>query len=209
MINVALNFIREYLDQTLTAYGVTGLGNVKVVNISKADNSTGTADGDINITLLHIEEERMVKEPYVLRRSTITPGHIDVLNPEVKLNVYVIISSEESTASDYLGALMRLSYVIVAFQEKNYFTQAEITSYITTDNDFSFTGTTAGTYVLERITCDLNTLTLDQGSNLWQAIRGKMMPYVVYKLRLVALRHDAPLKSGPEILEVSINANGS
>ena len=201
-----MDFIRVYLEKCLTDYGVTA--SVKVANISKAE-PTDMNDGDINITLLHIEEERTVKEPYSIKRNV--PGQLDILNSEVKLNLYIIVSSEESTSIDYTSALKRRSYAIVAFQEKNHFIKAEIDAFESTTsfvNGFVFDDTSTTTYKLERLTCDLHTLTLDQSSNIWQAIRGKVVPNVVYKLRLIALRYDRAIRGGKEVLEININASG-
>ena len=92
MLNVALGFLAVELNSYLRAkYDTTG----DKVNLSSIVDESGKYlidDDSIGISIINIEEERVVKEQ--LKDSSYRGGRHIILPPKLKHNVYTIICSK-------------------------------------------------------------------------------------------------------------------
>ena len=158
MIYKSLTYIKEYLSDKLKADGWT----VELNAVSKEEQPSGR---DILITLLQIEEERDTKSQEYYRKTD--TGIMVQINPEIKINLYILISSQKE---QYETALRQISQVIGIFQTKNTFDKKEINK--------------AG---IESLTLDLYSLTFEQNNSLWQTVGTKIMPAVMYKIRTLVV----------------------
>jgi hypothetical protein len=162
MIDVALTFINDYIVSEISS-SVT----VKVASLPK-DPDSNTTD-NIYITLLNVEEERVIKSQPAYKPYS--NSAVRLYNPEIRLNLYLLFTAQFSP-SQYLSGLKYISKVISIFQGK----------YVFTTDDF---GTTyAG---LEKLIVELYSPTFEQNNQIWQILGSRMMPFVLYKVRMVSL----------------------
>lgn len=189
MIDKALAMLRDELDN----YIDLSIGSAEVVvdNIGLLETSSAdTLTKRIVITLVNLEEESTLKNSTPLRKNF---GYNAVYeNPPVFLNLYVLITCNYS-GDDYVHALERLSAIIKFFQSRN---------------SFSYNSLSGGMLPTEpelidlKFTMELYTLTFEQINHLWGSLGGRQIPFVMYKLRLVALTERAVVREIPVIEEI-------
>jgi len=126
--------------------------------------------GVVGLMIANIEEEKVFKTQ--LQKQRRTENDIEVANPEIKLNLYVLAAANPGTnAGSYDTALKRLSGVITYFQGTSYFDKTDYT-----DLD-----------PIEYMIVELYSLSFEQQNQLWASLGGKYMPSVIYKVRLVVI----------------------
>lgn len=189
MIDSALSLLRNELDDYISKS--IGSADVVVDNIGLLETTSGdTLTKRIVITLVNVEEESTLKNTSAVKKG-ITGGAI-YENPPIFLNLYVLITCNYS-GDDYIHALERLSSIIKFFQSRN---------------SFSYSTSTGGTPPLDpeilemKFTMELYTLTFEQINHLWGSLGGRQIPFVMYKLRLVALTERARVREVPLIEEI-------
>ena len=64
---------------------------------------------------------------------------------------------------------------------------------------------TAAYEPLQQIVIDLQTQTLDQNSNLWQAMGEKLSPALLYKMRVIGIQANRALGTTEEIRAVGFD----
>ena len=80
--------------------------------------------GIVGLMISNIEEERVFKPQ--LQKQKRTDGDIEVANPEIKLNFYILVAANPGTnEGNYDAALNRLSEVITYFQGTAYFDKTD------------------------------------------------------------------------------------
>jgi hypothetical protein len=118
----------------------------------------------------------------------------------------MLVTSCNKTAgqndNNYLDALERLSHVIRFFQGKNSFSQATSSFY----DPAKFAN---DDLINMSIKAELYTLTFEQIQNLWASLGGKQMPFVMYKLRLVAITDRKLVREVPLIEELTNNSSST
>jgi len=126
--------------------------------------------GVIGLMISNIEEERIFKAQ--LQKQKRTDNDIEVANPEIKLNLYVLVAANPgANAGSYDTALKRLSEVITYFQGTSFFDK---TDYPDLDP-------------IEYLIVELYSLSFEQQNQLWASLGGKYMPSVIFKVRLVTI----------------------
>lgn len=192
MIDTTLILLRDELSSYIILKDASV--NVIIDNIGLVETSNGeTLTNNVVITLVNIEEESTLKNQPALKRPFIN-NKGTYQNPPVYLNLYVLFVSNYS-GNDYPLALKRLSYIIQFLQGKNSFSSSSSVSggSIDLSND----------NITElRFTLELYTLTFEQINHLWGSLGGRQMPFVMYKLRLVAITEGLPLREVPVIEEI-------
>ena len=183
MIDVALKFLRDYLNQEITVPA----NPVVLGNITKDDDIT---NNKIHLSLIHIEEEKVLKEVNHQRRKL--PGDIDytTINPEIRLNLYILVTYQY-TAKNYEEALKQLSSVITVLQGK----------YVFTKPDFM----KPAYEPLQQIVVDLFTQSIEQNNSMWQALGEKLSPSLLYKMRVVGIQANRSLGTTTEIRAVGMD----
>jgi hypothetical protein len=196
MIDIALILLR---DELISYLSTKDSATVIVDNIGLFESAGGTGLNDnIVISLVNIEEESTLKnQPFVIKRPL--SAYAAYQNPPVNLNLYILITCNYS-GDNYKLALRRLSYVIQFLQGKNSFSAGSTTSPGTldlTDSDIADL----------RFTMELYTLTFEQINHLWGSLGGRQVPFVMYKLRLIAITERALVREVPLIEEIDANLN--
>lgn len=187
MIEIALNFIKQFLtDELNTRLKLSAITqSVKIANINKDTNP----DNKIYITLVNIEEERVLKNQNHYFKTNPTDDKFKIINPEIKLNLYILVSAQFET-ENYYEALKQISLVIKIFQGKNVFEKVDLVG-------------DAG--VLDTLILDMFPQTIDQNNSLWQTLGGNLVPSVMYKVRLLIVQDDRLLSEIHEIKTETFN----
>lgn len=220
-----INRIAEYLNSFLDklkesgAYDIADKPGVYVETIGRDMNPDKSG---IFITLLHIEEETSMKQQMPVATRSFSKD-----KPEMMVNMYVMFSAQDSS---YDHALQNISWVLQAFQSatvipgdnetKEMVTEVEHLSLKndgtrrTSDDNLEEKLDIEATkedekesllkvsYEKEALRMSIHQMTLDQMTNLWQSLGAKMMPAVIYKVRMLTIKSN-------EIVPISAIRKGS
>ncbi|MEO6613371.1 MAG: DUF4255 domain-containing protein [Chitinophagaceae bacterium] len=197
MIDQAILLLQTELESYIKS--IDNSVEVKVDNIALFETSKGDSLTDsIIITLVNVEEESTLKNNPAIRRPFTT--NAIYMNPPVFLNLYLLFTCNYS-GTNYLLALRRLSRIIQFMQQKNSFSTTSSSVIDGLDLDIED--------VLNlKFTLELYTLTFEQINHLWGSLGGRQVPFVMYKLRLVAITERAVLREVQLIEEIETEARG-
>lgn len=146
--------------------------------------------GEVGLMIANIDEERIFKAQ--LQKQKRTDNDIEVANPEIKLNFYLLVASNPgTTVNSYDTALKRLSEVITYFQGTSYFDK---TDYPALDP-------------IEYLVVELYSLSFEMQNQLWASLGAKYMPSVVYKIKLVVIDRGFLGAKQKAILEIDNQLN--
>ena len=153
----------------------------------------------LGLSLINIEEERVFKDQQTAFRDE--SGKVQHYNPEIKLNLYVLITARfvnsdgangSNAGLQYSEGLRRLSYVISLFQGKNVFIP-----------DNSPTLDTS----LKKLVVELYSYSFEQQYNFWTVLGAKYLPSVLYKVRLLTFQEQRSLDSSISVSVTEQNLN--
>ena len=178
MIFEATDIIRLELSN----HGIgSELGNIGEI----LSSSTHSADTNIIISLINIEEDRVSRDPQnFVRNGT----GVIYKNPAVNLNLTLLFTSVRDNGG-YGLALQSLQNLIAFFQKKYVF-------------DHSNTpGLNPG---IEKLILDMISMNVEQLQLLWSMLGGKYHPSIAYKMRMITIDSLSDLTGSP-INEISFN----
>lgn len=153
-----LNTIKTYLQDKFN--GIEN--NDCTVELGPIEKE-GQVEKNLLITLVRIEEETSVKQPNA-RLEKKSDGKPFYANPDVRLNLYVLISSHAS----YSHALQQINNTIY-FLNSIYHNDSGISEDI------------------KKLSIELQSPSAEQWNSLWQTLGGKAVPSVLYKVRLITI----------------------
>lgn len=182
MLDIALKFLTDELNSYLNLNIRADPNPVEVVKMSRLVDDAGKyafAEGTIAATIINIEEERTFKSQ--LPDYTYRNGQHVVLEPEIKLNLHVMLAAN---FKQYDSALKYIAYVLTYFQSHSYFTSEE---YPALDERIG------------KLTMELQSLSYEQLNQVWAFIGGKQLLSVIYKVRMVILQDEAQMAIQPPI----------
>ena len=199
MIHSAL----EFLTQELNAFIKLKVGDPLTARIflSGVTNEQGIAipDQSLGLSLINIEEERTNKEQQ--SRFINTVGKVEKRNPEIQLNLYVLITANfqnklaNNSSDDYVEGLKQLSYAIAFFQSKNVFTP---------ENSPALSGFDPN---LSKIVVELYSYSFEQLYNFWSVVGAKYLPSVLYKVKTLRIQENAIQESGEPIEQIFLTSS--
>lgn len=200
MIDHALTMLRDELNGYIRSIPLHNdptyvvLGNVSALS----DTTNASLNNTILLTLVNIEEESTMKNHKPLPRLVNNIYQYD--SAPVHLNLYVLFTA--NFPDDYNNGLIRLSQTIVCFQRKKVFElQNTISSAIIgVANDPADPHSELIQHL--SLALDLYTMTFEQVNHLWGSLGGKQIPFVMYKVRLVALQELKVDRQAPPIESV-------
>ena len=204
MLRTALEFIADELNLYMKVKDPVNFGNVDCVILSGLIHPDGTFSIPMDqgndtfkiiLTLVNLEEDRVAESQKSYQKVN---GNIQLINPPVNINAYVLFSVY---ATNYLTALRLLSNVIAFFQSNNAFTTEKyphLNAKVDEDKPWER---------LEKVLVTLYGTTLEQQNNLWAALGAKYMPNVIYKIRTITFTDHEPKMQAPPITEVTITGN--
>ncbi len=199
MIHTSLSFIANELNEYLKVR--TGSPTVNRVFLTSVATETGVVipEKSLGVSLINIEEERVYKD----QRSSIinNKGNVEYLNPELKLNLYVLISAnfqdtslENDRTDDYVEGLKQLSFIISFFQARNVFTPDNSPNLAKYDSN------------IKKLVVELYSYSFEQLYNFWSVVGAKYLPSVLYKVRMVTFQEREFFDSSIPIEKINIDS---
>ena len=170
MIDQALTFLRaelgDYLSQRL---------NSATVELSRLVDDEGNPafTANVGMALIRVDEERVFANK---RRTQIEDDSVTYLTqPEQVFALHVMFVARQTNKQEdgYTEALRSLSAVAGFFQSHRSFTPA-------TSPRMANTG-------LVKLNLELETVSYEVQDNIWGALGGKLLPSLLYIVRLVAI----------------------
>lgn len=183
MIDTALKFLANEINAYLFARTGVSTGGVELGRLVDDSGKIAIKDDSIGAALVNVEEERTLRAQ--LPDTVFVDGRHVQMQPELKLNLHVIFAANFKT---YAIALQQLSWVLTFFQSHPGFTRDR---YAALDPR------------IEKLSPELQSLTLEQLNQMWGFIGGKQLPSVVYRLRLVALQDVEPMAVQPPVTSIT------
>ena len=187
MINLALEALRKSIHDYLIRLSELNINNsdepVHLTSIVRDDGTIAIPDNSLGVSLVSIEEERVNKSQQTIKKAP--NGKILHLNPEIMLNLYILVTAN---FGDYSTGLSFLSGAIRFFQSKDVFTPQNTPSLDP---------------AIEKMVVDLFTTDFEQQNHLWAALGAKYLPSVMYKIRVITIQEGQASEEGPPILEVN------
>jgi hypothetical protein len=194
MIYETLQIIKEQLEAFLEEEGfgkIVLLDNIALWQSGSDDASR--IDGKVVLTLLKLEEESTLRNSPSVQ---VVDGRTEYRNPDINLNLYLLISANCDT---YDKSLSAISKTIQLFQGRNNFTKAN-TVYKQPNMAFEDIGDF-------RFVLDLYTPTFEELNNIWGSLGGRQLPSVIYRVQLIRISSDKMSGAGSVITRVKGNLN--
>ena len=195
MIDTSLDFMTKVLDTHLKNVFGSDTSMVSLTHVAD-DNGIAIEEKSLGLSLVNIEEERIFKEQ---RTSFINKdGLVEKRNPELKLNLYVLVSANfngPDNGDDYREGLKQLSEVISFFQAHTVFTPDTYPLLASIDSQ------------IEKLVIELYSYSFEQLYNFWSVIGAKYLPSVLYKIRLIKIQKREVMSIDPPIEKIRINGN--
>ncbi|NJN17079.1 MAG: DUF4255 domain-containing protein [Oscillochloris sp.] len=189
MIGDALVFLKQQLND----YMRLSLGHdgsqpdpVDFIDGEKMEPLTFRA-GAVSLLLLNLEAENTLRAPDLYRRTS-PNGVQQVVQPDIRLNLYVLFVAR---SVKYVDSLYALSLVIRYFQNHRVFTRPD---------------SPALSESIERLVVELVTLPFAQQNEVWNALRVSYHPSVLYRVKMVVFQDEEAL-AAPELTEKVINTS--
>jgi hypothetical protein len=196
MLNTTLDFLSQELNAYLELKNGMAGDKVVVSNVAKVNGDWAIPNNRLGLSLINIEEERITKEQ---KTSFVNAdGITESYNPEIKLNLYVLVTANftsgdaEPDGLDYLEGLKQLSYIISFFQEKNVFTNSNSPLLASIDANLS------------KLIVELCSFTFDQLNNFWSVIGAKYLPSILYKVRMLRFQEKRIQEVNPAIVTIRV-----
>lgn len=186
MIDTALKFLTDEINAYLAMKNEpvnAASPEIVLTNVAAEDGNWAIPAQTLGLSLINIEEERVFKEQQTAFRNPV--GDIEHYNPNIKLNLYILISANFASGEAggtthatgiYREGLKQLSYVISYFQGKNVFTP---------DNSPTLPAE------LQKLVIELYSYSFEQQYNFWSVIGAKYLPSVLYKVRMLIYQEKA------------------
>jgi hypothetical protein len=201
MLHSSLGFLTHELNEYLkirTGTSESDEDKIFLTNVA-TDEGVMIPDNSLGLSLINIEEERIFKDQRATRVND--NGSVNRLNPEIKLNLYILITAyfqgdSTDSAADYSEGLKQLSYVISFFQSKNVFTTSNSPSMVNFDPD------------IRRLIVELFSYNFEQLYNFWSVVGTNYLPSVLYKVRLVRFQENAVADSNLPVEKIGIETRG-
>lgn len=204
MISEALEFLTNEINVYLNLKNTPVTGTVPEIvltNVAAEDGNWAIPPRTLGLSLINIEEERVFKDQQTAFRNV--NGDIEHYNPEIKLNLYILISANfaagdagggTNSTGIYSEGLKQLSYVISFFQGKNVFTP---------DNSPTLNAHAD----LKKLVVELYSYSFEQQYNFWTVVGAKYLPSVLYKVRLVVYQEKRLLDQQQPITSLDITTS--
>ena len=187
MIDKSMDVLKGQLQQHLKSIpdlNITSSDTVAVTPLVKDDGSLVIPKENLGLTLVNIEEEKVLREQTSQRQDA--SGLVSQRNPELHLNLYILVAANFKT---YSTALKYLSATLGFFQSRNVFSAAN-----TPELDKG----------IEKLIVELHTMGLEQQNHLWGYLGAKYLPSVCYKVRMLVIQEGLTQAQRPAISDIDI-----
>ncbi|HDO27382.1 MAG TPA: DUF4255 domain-containing protein [Bacteroidetes bacterium] len=199
MIHTALSFLTNELNEYLKLRtGTPGVDRVFLTSVATESDGVVIPDKSVGVSLINIEEDRVYKDQRTSVRNS--EGNVEYLNPEIKLNLYILISANfqdklvSDSSDDYVEGLKQLSHIISFFQAKNVFTQDNSPALAKYDPD------------IQKLVVELYSYSFEQLYNFWSVVGTKYLPSVLYKVRVISFQEKEFFDTASPVEKIGIDS---
>lgn len=204
MIDVALEFLTQQVNDYLSLKSLPDVGTgpeIVLTNVAAEDGNWAIPPKTLGLSLINIEEDRVNMDQTFTHRNV--SGDIESYNPEIKLNLYVLVSANfaagdaggsTNTTGVYAEGLKQLSYVISFFQGKYVFT---------TENSPTLNPT------IKKLIVELYSSSFEQQYNFWTVVGAKYLPSVLYRVRMLVYQEHRVQDQGAPITSIDLQTSGN
>jgi hypothetical protein len=204
MIDLALDFLTKEVNAFLVQKNEPMTANapeIVLTNVAAEDGNWAIPPRTLGLSLINIEEDRVNKDQRTAYRNP--EGDVEHYNPEIKLNLYILISANfaagdaggtANTTGVYAEGLKQLSYVIGFFQGKNVFT---------TDNSPTLDSS------IKKLIVELYSSSFEQQYNFWTVVGAKYLPSVLYRVRMLTFQEQRLLDQQQPITNIDLQTSGN
>ncbi len=187
MLDEALIFLRKQLDTHIRSTFSEVNPTVQLSPLFSPDGTSLLGAQRLGMTLVNVEEERvnMAQRRAVVRSEG--GDNVNFMAPEVRLNLHVlIVANTDASGKNYEEGLKSLSAAISFFQSHRYFTSTEYPALPES---------------LDKLVVELETLDYEFQNHIWGTLGGKLLPSVLYRIRLVTIQQGLIQESGKPVIE--------
>lgn len=190
MIIQFINFLKDDINSFIV--NKKGVEDVFVVfaNLNNVIENTQNSDNKIVISIVNIEEEKILKSPDNYIKS---PTEINYKNPPVWLNFICLFTFYTKSSENYNGIDM-LANVVQYFQSRPRINK--ITAFVPANFPT----------IYDDLRAEFVSLNYEQTNYLWGLFGGKYHPSVVYKFKTIPIDNLDITPGGPPILETKVDA---
>jgi hypothetical protein len=175
-----LTTIKNYLEQKFRQQKSSLGWEVQLGPIEKE----GQVEKSLFITLVRSEEETSVKQPNAQLRTNAEGNKHYYVNPDVCLNLYILISSH----AEYGLALQQINDTIYYLNSIYHYQE---------DSNISDE--------IKKLSIELQSPTAEQWNSMWQTLGGKVVPSVLYKVRMITISAISSNKEAKLVEEVIVD----
>lgn len=189
MINDVLTFLKDRLNAYLNLGSKAGDAQEDqvVFPIGQGTDTLNFKLGAISAIMINLEQDHILRPPDLYSR-TLLDGTIQQVQPEVRLNLYVLFVAHYQ---QYEDSLRNLSSIIQYFQSHRLFTHQDAPELSET---------------IEQLVIELVTLSFSEQNEIWGALRVPYHPSVLYRVKLIAFHDQAP-QEAPQVTDKAINTS--
>lgn len=203
MIDLALDFLTNEVNAYLEQKNLPSPApspEIVLTNVAAEDGNWAIPPRTLGLSLINIEEDRVNKDQQTAFRTP--QGDIEHYNPELKLNLYILISANFASGDPggtpgtgiYSEGLKQLSYVISFFQGKYVFT-TENSPLLSTS--------------IKKLIVELYSSSFEQQYNFWNVVGAKYLPSVLYRVRMLTYQEKRVLDQQQPITNIDIQTSGN
>jgi hypothetical protein len=171
MLHEIFGFLKDQLSQYLKYHDA--VQEERVVFREKDKFDLSFTNNAITLLLVNLEEENTLR-PDELYVQTRKDGTRVSVNPELRLNLYILFVSR---FSDYEESLKYLSYVIKFFQSNRVFTHDAFPGL--SDN-------------IDRVIMELVTVPFSDQNEIWSVLKTGYEPSALYKVKMLIFEDEEP-----------------
>ncbi len=189
MLNDVLIFLKNRLNAHLSRGGKTddAQEDQVVFLVGQSIDTLNFKLGAISAIMINFEQENTLRPPDLYAR-TLSNGTIQKVQPEIRLNLYVLFVAHYQ---QYEDSLRNLSTIIQYFQSHRLFTHQEAPEL---------------SEKIEQLAVELVTLSFSEQNEVWGSLRLPYHPSVLYKVKMAVFQDEFP-KEMPEITDKAIRAS--
>lgn len=190
MISQFITFLKNDLNSFITNKKGVNESFVLFANLNNINENPQGADNKIIISIVNIEEEKLLKHP---DNYTKTTTEINYKKPAVWLNFICLFTFYTKSNENYDGIDL-LANVVQYFQSRPRITK---TTAVVPE---------AFPAMYEDFRAEFVSLNYEQTNYLWGLFGGKYHPSVIYKFKTIPIDNLDITPGGPPILDARIDA---
>lgn len=188
MINDILLFLKNKLNAYLSLGGKPEDSQEDQVVFLDRQTTDGISFklGAVTTLLINLEQENILRAPDLYAR-TLADGTVQKVQPEIRLNMYVLFVAHYQ---QYEDALRNLSSIIQYFQNHRLFSHHDAPEL--SEN-------------IEQLVVELVTMSFAEQNEVWGSLRVHYHPSVLYKVKMVVFQDEAA-REMPAVTDKTIRA---